>query len=158
MIVAHIQRAYGFVSAAALAIVVVLTRLTLGQAFMQAGWGKLNAIERTTGFFQDQGIPFPHANTIFIGSLELVGGALLIVGLVLRPVATLLLATMVVAILTAHRADFLSALALNPEKGLTDLTPWMFGLLLLWLIGNGAGALSLDRLIAARKSKPLAPR
>lgn len=128
----------------------ILARLTIGQAFMQTGWGKLQNHERTAGFFAGLGIPAPGLHAYAIGALELVGGALLIIGLATRPVATLLLGTMAVAILTAHRGEFGDALALNPEKGLTEVVPWMFGLILLALLAHGAGRVSLDRVVWSR--------
>ena len=132
----------------------LLIRLTIGQAFMLTGLGKLRNHERTADFFSSLGIPAPGLQAWFIGGLELVGGGLLLLGLVTRPIATLLLGTMAVAILTADREDFLGALALSPEKGLTDVVPWMYGLLLLALLAHGAGRLSLDRLIFAKKQPP----
>lgn len=59
----------------------------------------------------------------------------------------MLLGTMAVAILTAHRAEFLAALTLDPDDGLTIIAPCMYGLVLL---AHGAGRLSLDRLIGKR--------
>ena len=135
----------------------LLVRITIGQAFLLTGLGKLQNHERTAGFFESLGIPLPGAHAWFIGGLEMIGGGLLIIGLVTRPVSFLLLCTMAVAILTADRADFLGALAWSPEKGLTDVTPWMFGLFLLMLIAHGAGRLSLDRLIWKKKPAPGKP-
>lgn len=135
----------------------LLVRISIGQAFILTGLGKLQNHERTAGFFESLGIPLPGAHAWFIGGLELVGGGLLILGLVTRPTAFLLLCTMAVAILTAHRSEFLDALAWSPENGLTDLAPWMYGLLLLVLLGYGAGRLSLDQLIWKKKPAPGKP-
>ncbi len=134
-------------------------RLTIGQAFMQTGWGKLHNLDNVTKFFASLGIPAPQLQAAFVGGLELVGGALLIVGLVVRPIAVLLLGTMAVAILTADRDGFLAALAINPEKNLTDVVPWMFGLLLLALLTWGPGRLSLDALLwNGKKPAPGKPK
>jgi putative oxidoreductase len=129
----------------------LVVRLTIGQAFLLTGLGKLRNHERTADYFNSLGIPFAGLQAWFVGGLELIGGGLLILGLVTRPIATLLLGTMAVAILTADRTDFLGALALSPEKGLTDVVPWMFGLLLMALIAHGAGRLSLDQLLFKKK-------
>lgn len=142
------------ISAVAAEIFAVLARVTLGQAFIIAGLGKLQHIDNTTTFFASLGIPLPGIHAVGIGCLELVGGALLVLGLAVRPVACLLLATMAVAILTAHRADFVAALALYPDKGLTEVVPWMFGLILCGLVAHGAGRLSLDRLVWRRCCEP----
>jgi hypothetical protein len=54
---------------------------------------------------------------------------------------------MLVALLTADKADFLIALAGTTDKGLTDVVPVVFGLFLLWLIVFGPGLASLDALL-----------
>lgn len=130
----------------------LLARLSIGQAFMLTGWGKLHNLERTGQFFESLGIPAPGAHALGIGVLELVGGALLILGLGVRPVSALLLATMTVAIMTAHHSEFIDALAVSPDKGVTDITPWMYGLVLLALLAHGAGSLSIDRWCCGKKT------
>ena len=125
----------------------LLARITIGQAFMQAGWGKLHDIENKTEQFAAWGIPAPHAHVIGIGCLELIGGVLLILGLGVRPFAFLLSCTMAVALMTAHRQGFMDALTLWPDSGLTDLTPWVFILILLPLVAYGGGRVGLDRLV-----------
>jgi putative oxidoreductase len=126
----------------------LLTRLVLGQAYFFTGRGKLANFENTVSFFTDLGIPLPAANAAFVARLEYYGGMLLIAGLLTRVVALLLSSTMVVALLTADRALFLEALAGSGEAGLTDVTPFVYLLLLLWLVVYGPGRLSLDRLLA----------
>ncbi len=129
----------------------LVTRIVLGQAFFQTGLGKLRNFEGTVSFFQSIGIPFPAANAAFIGALELVGGALLVVGLGTRLFAALLSSTMVVALLTADRASFLAELTGRGDQGLTGVVPVVYLMLLLWLVAFGAGALSADRLVARRR-------
>lgn len=126
----------------------LLTRLVIGQAFFFTGRGKLDNLEGTVAFFTDLGIPLPAANAAFVARLEYYGGLLLIVGLLTRLTALLLSTTMVVALLTADRALFAQALAGSAEAGLTDVTPFVYLLFLLWLVVFGAGALSLDSLLA----------
>lgn len=124
----------------------LLTRLVIGQAFFLTGRGKLENFERTVEFFTGLGIPFPAANAAFVSRLEFYGGILLVLGLATRLVALGLSSTMVVALLTADRADFLAALSGAGEKGLTDVVAFVFLLFLLWLVIFGPGLLSLDRL------------
>ena len=88
----------------------LLTRLVVGQAFFFTGRGKLQNPEGVVSFFTDLGIPFPAAGAAFISRLEYYGGMLLIAGLLTRVVALLLGSTMVVALMTADRADFRAAL------------------------------------------------
>jgi putative oxidoreductase len=125
----------------------LLTRLVIGYAFYQAGAGKLANPERVASFFAGLGIPFPAANAAFVSRVEYYGGLLLIVGLLTRVAASLLGSTMVVALLTADKADFLVALAGTSDKGLTDVVPVVYGLFLLWLLVFGPGLASLDALI-----------
>ena len=125
----------------------LLTRLVIGYAFYQTGSGKLANPDRIVEFFTGLGIPFPAANAAFISRLEFYGGLLLIAGLLTRLVGALLGSTMVVALITADRADFLGALSGAGESGLTDVVPVVYGLFLLWLVVFGPGALSLDALL-----------
>ena len=126
----------------------LLTRLVIGHAYFLTGGGKLENFERTVAFFADLGIPFPELNAAFVARLEYYGGILLVLGLGTRLVAGLLSTTMVVALLTADRQTFLSALAGSGEAGPTDVAAFVFLLFLVWLVVYGPGWLSLDRLIA----------
>src|SRR5271167_1337586 len=65
-----------------------------GWQFMQYGWGKLHDLGRVTHFFSTLGIPFPHANAIFVALLEFAGGALMIAGLGTRLIGLMLAADM----------------------------------------------------------------
>jgi putative oxidoreductase len=125
----------------------LLTRLVLGQAFFFTGRGKLENFDRTVGFFTGLGIPFPALNAAFVSRLEFYGGLLLVVGLATRLVAAGLCSTMVVALATADKENFLAALMRTGEQGLTDVTPFVFLLFLAWLVTHGAGPVSLDALL-----------
>jgi putative oxidoreductase len=131
----------------------LLTRIFLGQAFVQTGLGKWSDLGKVTSFFDQLGIPAPRANATFIATLELVGGACLVLGLGTRAFALLLSMSMCVALMTADREDFAGALALNPAKGMLDVTPAAYLLFLLWLVAFGAGSISLDHVIT-RRSEP----
>jgi putative oxidoreductase len=142
-------RALALKLAAALAFLApLLTRLVMGQAYHQTGTGKIENFARTVSFFSDLGIPMPEANAFFVSRLEFWGGLLLALGLFTRVVAALLSSTMVVALLTADRGDFLDALKGVGEKGLTDVTSFVYLLFLIWLVLYGAGVVSLDALLA----------
>lgn len=125
----------------------LLTRLLVGYAFYVAGKGKVGNPENVTEFFTNLGIPFPAANAWFVSHLEYFGGMLLIAGLATRPIAALLGSTMIVALLTADRADFLMAWSGEGDKGLVDLTPVAYGAFLAWLLFYGPGLLSIDALL-----------
>jgi putative oxidoreductase len=126
----------------------LVTRIVVGQAYAITGLGKLQNIPRTTEYFAGLGIPMPEVNAVFVGCVELVGGLALILGLGTRAFAALLASTMVVALMTGDRADFLGGFAISPEKNLIDISAFAYLLFLLWLIAHGPGRLSLDALIA----------
>jgi putative oxidoreductase len=121
----------------------LLTRFLVGVTFFYTGHGKLQNLDRTASFFSDLGIPMPYANAVFISSLEFFGGIALMLGLGTRVVAFLLSSTMVVALLTADKESFVNKF---PAE-LTDVSPVMLLMFLIWLVLYGAGAVSLDRAI-----------
>lgn len=125
----------------------LLTRVVVGWLFLNTGWGKWQNFEDTVGFFTELGIPGPRLNAAFVATLELAGGAMLILGLGSRLFAAGLLSTMAVAVLTAHRDEFVSALKDYDASALTDISPVVLGLFLTWPIFHGPGAISVDHFI-----------
>jgi putative oxidoreductase len=123
------------------------TRIVLGLAFFQTGTGKFQNFERTVGFFDSLGLPFPAFNAGLVASMETVGGILLIVGLFTRFFASGLSITMVIALMTAHRGEFFTAWSSASEVSPTDITAFVFLLFLVWLVLYGAGGLSLDAVL-----------
>lgn len=132
------------------------TRFVIGLAFFQAGSGKFRHFDNVVGFFQGIGIPFPAFNAGLVASMETVGGIMLILGLFTRFFASGLSITMVVALITADKVDFLASWGSAAESSPTDITAFVFLLFLLWLIAYGAGKLSLDALL--RKVLGFEPR
>lgn len=126
----------------------LLTRLVIGHAFYQTGSGKITHFENTVAFFADLGIPLPELNAAFVSRLEYWGGLALVVGLLTRFAALGLFSTMAVALMTADKANFLTALAGSGEVGLTDVVPVVYAMFLSWLIVKGPGALSVDAVLA----------
>jgi putative oxidoreductase len=135
----------------------LITRLVIGQAFFLTGRGKLMNFDSTAGFFAGLGIPFPTANAAFISTLELVGGVCLMLGLGTRVFAALLSSTMVVALMTADKMSFVSALEGTSDQGLTGVVPVVFLMFLLWLVGSGPGPVSVDRIVARKLLPRVAP-
>jgi putative oxidoreductase len=122
----------------------LLVRLTLGVVFTVAGWGKLHNLDNITEFFASLHIPAPGIQAAFVSTLEFAGGLLLIAGLGTRIVSALLIGVMTVAILTAKLPDLHGVVDLANTIELTYLV--MFA----WLVVSGAGAASLDHVIARR--------
>ena len=144
-------RAYARFAAAAAGLqspFLLLVRLYWGWQFTLTGWGKLHNLAKVTEFFASLGIPFPGINAHFVASLECAGGILLILGLAGRPVALLLAGNMLVAYLTADR-EALAAILSDPGK-FYGAAPFTFLFAAIIVLIYGAGALSLDRLLAGR--------
>jgi putative oxidoreductase len=78
------------------------------------------------------------------GGAEFFGGLLLIVGLLVRPVALVLAATMVVAIVSVHLQNGLFLANNGYEFGLALLV------ITVGLVFRGAGSLSADRALQAK--------
>lgn len=132
--------------------VLLLVRIGWGLQFFQTGLGKLRNHERTTGFFTSLNIPAPEFHAWFVGGLECVGGLMLVAGIASRLISVPLAFSMLVAILTAHREDFLGT-AEKPVEAL-DIIPSFFGtppapflLAALVIFAFGPGLFSLDALI-----------
>jgi putative oxidoreductase len=69
-----------------------------GAIFVIFGIGKFSSHGHEVASFQTYGLPSPDAFVYLVGTLEIVGGALLIAGLLVRPVAMVLAGNMVGAI------------------------------------------------------------
>jgi putative oxidoreductase len=126
----------------------LLARITLGVLFMSTGWGKVHNLDKVTSFFVELGIPMPAFNAAFVSYLELIGGALLLVGLLSRLAALPLAVSMIVALITAKAGDI---------HGLADLfgtVEFTYLVLLIAVAVGGPGAVSLDRLLARRLGVP----
>lgn len=126
----------------------LLTRVTVGYALLLTGRGKLANLDNFTQFMRDLGVPFAAQQAPFVAGLEFVGGICLILGLLTRVMSTALLGTMVVAILTAEKATFLKSWLPSGDVGPLDIAPYVFFLLLLWLVLVGPGPVSLDKFLS----------
>jgi putative oxidoreductase len=121
-----------------------VARLTIGWIFLQSGWGKLHNLPKVIEYFTELGIPAPQIQAPLAATTEFVCGALMLIGLFTRVASLPLIATMLVAILTAKKGDI---------QELSDLfatAEFLYIALLLWLGAYGAGPISLDRMFANR--------
>ena len=122
----------------------LLARITTGWIFLWSGWGKLHNLDGVIEYFTDLGIPFASIQAPFIASLELVGGAMLLVGLGTRFFSFLLSCTMAVALLTALRED------IETLGDLFGLSEFLYIVLFVYLIVQGAGMVSTDYFVRRR--------
>jgi putative oxidoreductase len=136
---------YRLLAAAASALqapFLLAVRLYWGWQFAVDGWGKLHNLEKVTEYFTSLGLPAPGLTAIFVGSLELVGGVLLALGLGSRLISLLLTCNMVVAYITGDREALLSVFS-DPDK-FYAAAPYTYLFASLIVLIFGPGKWSLD--------------
>jgi putative oxidoreductase len=133
---------------------ILLVRISLGLFFAISGANKLFVAGRRKAMYETlvgAKVPFPHLMTYFVSGVELVGGALLIVGFLSSLACLALLVDMLVAILTTN----LSAMpkGVSPLNWLDDflyLPEVLYVLFFIWLICSGPGEFSVDYWLAGK--------
>jgi putative oxidoreductase len=117
-------------------------RILAGGFFVSASTGKFFDYSKEVDDFRSFEVPWPEVAVPLVGVIELVGGVLLIVGLLVRPAAFVLACNMVGALLTAGRV----------EGGSFHLVyaPTLL-VLMLMLCWTGAGRLSVDQWATSRQ-------
>jgi len=139
-------------------VLLLLIRLYWGSTFAIAGWGKLANPRAAAQFFSELGIPMPMLNALLSGSVEFAGGIMLLAGLAARVVTVPLVLNMIVAYLTAHRAEAFSLFS-APYQFVTA-PPFLHLLASLFVLAFGPGVISIDHLLGrylARRRRELAP-
>jgi putative oxidoreductase len=125
-------------------------RLYWGYQFIQDGWGKLTHLAKVTEFFASLNLPAPWLAAGLVGSIELFGGILFVLGLGSRLVSLVLFVNMTMAYLSVpdDRVNFSHILS-NPSDfyGATPYTYWFAALLILIL---GPGVFAVDWIIGRR--------
>jgi len=122
----------------------VLLRIVSGLLFLMHGGQKL------LGWFptpEMSGAPPVGSLIWFAGVLELVGGALILLGLLTRPVAFLLAGEMAVAYFMVHFPNGFWPMQNHGEAAV------LFCFIFLYLFGNGDGGLSVDALMRRGRTK-----
>lgn len=128
----------------------ILIRLMVGGVFLSEGIQKfLDPAARGTGRFEKIGLPMPEFFGPFVGSFEITCGALVLLGVITRIAVLPLIAIMLVAFATTKWP------ILRDEgfwKAAHDArTDWAMLLGSLFLLLNGAGRWSVDRLMSKRQ-------
>ncbi|HVS13893.1 MAG TPA: DoxX family protein [Thermoanaerobaculia bacterium] len=141
----------------------ILIRLMVGGVFLSEGIQKLlDPAANGAGRFARIGIPWPEAMGPFVGSVEIVCGALVLAGLATRLAAIPLIVTMAVAIVSTKIPILLGrgywgfslrelssyGLWSMAHEARTDVA-MLLGSIFLLLVG--AGPRSLDRAIATKR-------
>jgi len=147
----------------------LLLRLILAYTFFGPAMMKLNDIGSIVQWFEYMGIPFPTLNAYMATGTEVVGVVLLTLGLLTRFISVPLIVIMFVAIATVHgqngfafvnEAISFTDAYVNGEQVSGTIIALQNGyelvlyyiLMLFVLVGNGAGAFSVDRLIFGEKN------
>jgi putative oxidoreductase len=113
-----------------------VVRVVTGALFVTFSVGKFADHAQESADFDRYGIPVPEVATYLVGTLELVCGVLLVVGLLTRLAALVLAGNLVGAIATAGRVD---GGTFHLGVGPTMLVAMLF------LVWAGCGMLALDR-------------
>lgn len=124
-------------------LVLFVSRLVFGVALAQAGLGKLRALEQTSSYFASLALPAPGFMAVSIGSLELIAGVLLALGLFARLGGLLAGGVMIGALFTAHRD------ALGSLGALAEQAPMPYLIVAGMVAAFGAGAWSVDAMLHA---------
>lgn len=126
-----------------------LLRFACGALLIPHGWSKIigGAVAKydeagalvggTAGFMAKAGFPAPEILAWYIGLLELVGGALIAIGLFTRPVALLVVGFMFVAAVTVHGGAWFWT-----SRGMEMPLLWMVVAIVIFI--RGGGNLSVD--------------
>lgn len=121
----------------------LLVRILVGWVFVSEGIQKfVFPAQLGVGRFEKIGIPSPHVMAPFVGSVEIVCGSLLLIGLFTRVAVVPLLGVILVAIATTK-------LPMIAKTGIWSMlhearTDFSMLLGLVFLLITGAGTLSLD--------------
>ena len=116
-------------------------RIAVGGVIMSHGYAKLfngfapMVAEKT---LTPLGVPMPYAVADFLGCLELFGSALLVIGLLTRPIALMLFVQFVVI-----------AFGVQIPRGWSEGAEYVIVMMMTYAVfaANGAGRYSVDRLI-----------
>lgn len=111
-------------------------RLLIAALFLIAGYGKMGDYAGTQAYMQSMGVPGDLLPLVIL--LELGGGLAIVLGWLTRPVALLLAGFSIAAGVIFHggSSDTMQRIMLLKDLGLAGG--------FLFLVGNGAGRLSLD--------------
>jgi putative oxidoreductase len=127
--------------------ILLFFRLNWGLQFFQTGQGKLINHGKIVEFFSSLNLPMPDATAWFVGGVECVGGLLLLVGLLTRPVGLVLTINMIVAYLSVEDDRNTIFNFFKDQDPFFKADPLFYLLASLLCFSFGGGPLSLDTLL-----------
>lgn len=136
-------------------LALLVARVALGVILVAHGWQKFDewTVAGTAASFEGMGVPAPSVSAAVVTGAEVIGGALLIVGLFTPIAAAANAVSMLVALFLVH-----APAGLFVSEGGYELVLAIFAGLVV-LAASGAGRFSVDRLIApAPRSRAKARR
>lgn len=138
----------------------LVLRLVIGYGFIVHGWAKLSGgPDEFAGVLDWVGIPLPHVMTWVVTLVELSGGLAILIGAFVTLVSIPLVIIHLVAMFGVHwqygfsSVNTVGLTAAGPQFGPPGFEVnllYIAGLLTI-VMGGGAGAWSVDRLLARRK-------
>lgn len=133
----------------------LILRLFFGIAFVMAGFGKLQDINKFIETLTALNVPYPEVSAWVVALSETIGGAFLAIGFLSRLVALPLIIIMVVAYATAH-VESLHVITTDPKVFISQ-PPFNFLLTSLFVWAFGPGFFSVDHFLWKKpesKEKP----
>lgn len=131
-------------------ILQLIGRILLGLLFLLIGWGKLTNVPGTIAYFNGLGVPAADIMAYLIGSIEVLMGAALILGLATRYSAVVAFVFVLVATAIAHRYWNYQGPAQGAQYAhFTKNLAIMGGALFVFVLG--AGRYSLDAMLAKKR-------
>lgn len=131
-------------------LALLLARVLVGVVLVAHGWDKLagQGVSGTAGFFGSLGVPAPEVAAVVVAVVELLGGALLVLGAATAVVSVLVLLDMAGAYWLVHRGT-----GVFVDGGGWELVG-VIAAVALALLGAGPGRASVDHLVGARGRRP----
>jgi putative oxidoreductase len=124
----------------------LLSRAIIGYVFIPSGLSKFHHLDKIVSFFKSLGIPLAELHAPLVASMEVGCGALIVIGLFTQLASIPLIVIMAMAIFTAKMGE------VHDLHELFALSEFLYIALLLWLMAEGPGPISLG-FPFTRKSK-----
>ena len=132
---------------------ILVARVAVGLLFFLSGRGKLFVLERRDQMRRtliDAHVPFPDLNAVFVSTVELVCGVLLLFGALTPLSCAMLGCVMIVAIATSGIRNIKASCPIGWLAEFLYLPEVLYLVILICLFFSGPGWLSVDHLILSR--------